>query len=55
MLAYLVVRGNGAGPLFWSRDKKPLTRPCLVSSVRRWQECNQDIIKDRASVLVPPQ
>ncbi len=34
MLAYLIVRGNGDGPLFRFHDGRPLTRQRLVSAVK---------------------
>lgn len=34
MLAYLVIRGSGAGPLFKFQDGRPLTRVRLVTRVR---------------------
>ena len=34
LMAYLVVRGKGKGPLFRFEDGRPLTRPRLVTAVR---------------------
>ncbi len=34
MLAYMVVQGKSAGPLFRFVDGKPLTRQCLVAAVK---------------------
>ena len=35
LLSYLVVRGSGEGPLFRLKDGQPLTRPRLVSLLRK--------------------
>lgn len=34
ILAYIAVRGHISGPLFWFKDRQPLTREKLVSSLQ---------------------
>ena len=35
VLAYMVMRGKGPGPLFIFQDGKPLSRPCIVTEIKR--------------------
>ena len=35
LLAYMVMRGKGPGPLFIFQDGKPLSRPCFVTEIKR--------------------